>query len=214
MSRHKLKKFAAVAAAPNVLYKPENIQNNWHKVWFQNHNPITLELGCGRGEYTIALARIFPEKNFIGIDRKGDRLWAGARVALHDQLKNVVFLRIDIQNLLTYFGNNEVAEIWITFPDPLARGTKGRLRLTSERFLPLYQKILVKNGVVHLKTDHENLYRFTKNVLLQYDVKRLYDTADLYNEPIDDIALTIQTAFEKKHVELADTIKYLRFKFC
>lgn len=213
MSRHKLKKFAAAEAAPNVLYKPENLQNKWHEDWFSNNRPIILELGCGHGEYTIALARMFPEKNFIGIDRKGDRLWAGARTALKENLQNVVFMRIDIQDLTDYFAENEVAEIWITFPDPLSRGTKSRLRLTSDRYLPFYKKVLQTHGLVHLKTDHTSLYQFTLTTLKKFDVEILFATTDLYNTPIDDIAMTIQTAFEKKYVGLENTIKYLKFKF-
>ena len=214
MSRHKLKKIAAAEDAPNVLHNPENMPKKWHDGWFRNNNPITLELGCGSGEYTSALARMFPAKNFVGIERKGDRLWAGARIALRDHLTNVVFMRVDVQDLLKYFAEDEVAEIWITFPDPLARGTKSRLRLTSDRYLPMYKKILLPGGLVHFKTDHTALFNFTMATLSKFDVEVLCKTLDLYKMPISDIALTIQTAFEKKHLQLADTIKYLKYRFC
>ncbi|KAA3609307.1 MAG: tRNA (guanosine(46)-N7)-methyltransferase TrmB [Calditrichaeota bacterium] len=213
MSRHKLRKFAAIATASNVLLSPPDTKGNWQKNFFKNTNPIILELGCGRGEYSIALARLNPDKNFLGIDIKGDRLWAGAKIAAQDKLKNVLFMRIDIYDLLNYFAENEVTEIWITFPDPFERGTKYRLRLTSTRYLPMYKKILIDGGCVHFKTDHTKLYEFTKATLQENKIEILEDIADLYNTPIDNINLTIQTAFEKKHLEMQDTIKYLKFKF-
>ncbi|MCA9734166.1 MAG: tRNA (guanosine(46)-N7)-methyltransferase TrmB [Deferribacteres bacterium] len=213
MSRHKLKKFAAAVNAPNILFEPRDRKGNWKQSFFKNTNPLVVELGCGRGEYTLALARMFPEKNFIGVDLKVDRLWAGACIAREQHITNMVFIRINIYELLNFFMPNEIDEIWITFPDPFSKGSKLKKRLTSTTYIQLYRSVLAEGGFIHFKTDHTSLYQFTKKVCLQENMKILQDIDDLYNTEIEEIVLTIQTAFEKKHLQMNDTIKYLKMQF-
>ena len=140
---------------------PENMAGKWNEFW-KNNNPIILELACGKGEYAVGLARLYPEKNFIGIDLKGNRIWVGAKKALQQNLTNAAFLRTQIDQVCDYFAKNEVEAIWITFPDPQLRRSKAKKRLTHPKFLRLYQQFLVPGGLIHLKTDSPDLYRFTK----------------------------------------------------
>jgi tRNA (guanine-N7-)-methyltransferase len=211
MSKKKLIRFAEMATFPNVFQYQVDIRGKWHSDYFNNDHPIVLELGCGRGEYTVGLAQRFPNRNVIGIDLKGARLWRGAKDSLALNLKNVAFLRIAIETITDWFAEGEVSEIWITFPDPYLREGKARKRLTSPRFLDLYQAVLATGGLIHLKTDEPNLFRYTQEIVSARPgiIHQLID--DLYQAPITDELLTIQTTYERKHLEIHRTIRYLRF---
>ena len=185
------------------------LKGNWHKEFFNNDNPIVLELGCGKGEYAVGLARKFPNKNFIGIDIKGARMWTGACQARNEGLKNVAFLRTNIELLPHFFEAGEVAEIWITFPDPQMK--KVRKRLTSTRFLDLYRNILVADGIVHLKTDSPFLYTYTDALVKLNAFPTEVNTADLYNSDIVDDILEIKTFYEQQWLDRGLSIKYIKF---
>ena len=192
MAQKKLKRFAEIKNFQNVLEYPENMGGKWKDI-FNNNAPIVLELACGKGEYTIGLAQLYPVKNFIGVDIKGNRIWVGAKKALDTNLKNVAFLRTQIDKLTDYFAAAEVSEIWITFPDPQLRFSKMKKRLTHPKFLRLYKNILQQNGIVHLKTDSPDLYHFTKTVIELYQLKITEDKDDLYQEENISEALKIKT---------------------
>ena len=189
MGKNKLKKFAEMETFHNVFQcgARETLEGNpvvamrgkWHEEYFHNDNPIVLELGCGRGEYTVGLAAKYPEKNYIGIDIKGARMWAGAKQAELAGMKNVAFLRTNIEMLTHFFAPNEVAEIWITFPDPQMK--KATKRLTSTYFMQRYAELLVENGLLQLKTDSPFLYTFTQAMVKENNYPLLVDTSDLYN---------------------------------
>lgn len=213
MPRKKLKRFAELSAFDNVFQEPPDCKSRWSQEAFGNNNPITLELACGKGEYTLALAQRFPDGNFIGIDRKGERIWKGARMALEQNLKNVIFLRTDVENISDMFGENEISEIWITFPDPYPKQGKALKRLTSPRLLKIYRQILELNGVIHLKTDDDDLFDYTLRILKAEDCILHKVTRDLYEKPISDQLLALKTTYEKRHMEAGRTIKYLRFGF-
>jgi len=164
MAHKKLIRFAELETFENVLQFPKNIKGKWSE-FFNNENPIILELACGKGEYAVGMGMLYPQKNFIGIDIKGNRIWVGAKRALENKLHNVAFLRTQIDQLNEYFSNCEVAEIWITFPDPQLRKSKAKKRLTHPKFLRLYQQFLKQGGYIHLKTDSPDLYEFTKKVI-------------------------------------------------
>ena len=181
MAQKKLIRFEELKTFPNVLEFPENMQGKWH-AFLQNKNPIIFELACGKGEYAVGLGRLYPNKNFIGIDIKGNRIWKGAKTALTEGLKNVAFLRTQIDQLTDYFSADEVSEIWITFPDPQLRFSKMKKRLTHPKFLRLYKNILQQDGIIHLKTDSPDLYNFTKAVIDFYQLKIIEDKDDLYKE--------------------------------
>ena len=168
MGQKKLVRFEELKSFPNVLQFPSDIAGNWSLFW-KNDHPITLELACGKGEYAVGLARLYPGRNFIGVDLKGNRIWVGAKKALLEQLNNVAFLRTQIDQIDSYFSNNEVEAIWITFPDPQLRKYKAKKRLTHPKFLRLYQKFLVSGARIHLKTDSPELYQFTKLVIDLYN---------------------------------------------
>ena len=211
MAQKKLIRFAELETFSNVLQHPENMQDNWH-TFFQNNNPITLELACGKGEYAVGLGRLYAERNFIGIDIKGNRIWKGAKTALAEGLKNVAFLRIQIDKLTDYFSAAEVSEIWITFPDPQLRFSKMKKRLTHPKFLRLYKAILQKNGIVHLKTDSPDLYHFTKAVIDLYQLKIVTDKDDLYTEDNLSNELTIKTHYEALDIAQSNKVHYLAFE--
>src|ERR1700730_506101 len=159
MGSKKLQRFEAIRSFSNVLQYPEGMAGKWN-VFFKNNNPITLELGCGKGEYTVGLSTLYPDKNFIGVDLKGNRIYSGAKESLKNNLDNAAFLRTQIDKIDSYFSTCEVSEIWITFPDPQLRTSRAKKRLTHPRFLRLYQSILKPGGVVHLKTDSPSLFYF------------------------------------------------------
>src|SRR5574341_2560269 len=165
MTVKKLQRFAELSTFSNTFQNPAGMKGNWNKLYFKNDHPIILELACGKGEYTLELAKRFSGRNFIGVDLKGARLWRGAKTALEQNLTNVAFLRIPIEKITEYFAQNDVEEIWITFPDPFPRKGKAKKRLTSPRFLNLYRQILRPWGLVHLKTDDLNLFEYTREIL-------------------------------------------------
>ena len=217
MAKTKLQRFDDIDRFENVLELTDfqdgrsKPKGRWGREIFSNENPIVLELACGKGDYTVELAKRFPSVNYIGIDIKGSRLWKGARKAREQELENARFLRIYIDHLHEYFAEGEVEEIWITFPDPYLRGGDRSKRLTSEKFLACYHEIVREAGPIHLKTDSEELYRFT-----QYSVKNngghvLDEVEDVYAERDGDEILTIKTDFEKKHLKRGKIIKYLKF---
>jgi tRNA (guanine-N7-)-methyltransferase len=211
MGQKKLIRFEAIKAFPNVMEYPENMQGNWHN-YFKNNNPITLELACGKGEYTTGLAIVYSDRNFIGIDIKGNRIWRGAKTAIDEGLHNVAFLRTEIDKITNYFAANEVAEIWITFPDPQLRMSKAKKRLTHPKFLRLYQQLLQPNGTIHLKTDSPVLYQFTKTVIDLYALECNEDFDDAYRQTTISKELSIQTHYEKLDIANSNKIHYLQFK--
>ncbi len=224
--RNKLQKFSEILSYPNVLENYEyndiklvgkdgvemNMPNQWASKQFQNEHPITLELACGRGEYTLALAKRYKNRNFIGMDIKGARIWRGAKNALDQGLEHVAFLRSRIEQVEHFFGNEEIDEIWITFPDPFLREVKANRRLTSPPFLARYRKILKKGGIIHLKTDNTMLYEYTLDVLKEEKgVKILEQNDDIYADELPHPDLDIKTYYEKKHLANKLTIKYVAF---
>jgi tRNA (guanine-N7-)-methyltransferase len=226
--RNKLQKFAEMQTLPNVF---ENVDTKnptlspapgqvvsrsgkWCAAHFANDHPLVLELACGRGEYTVELARMYPIKNYIGVDVKGARIWKGARIALSENLHNVAFLRTRIEQIGHFFAPGEVAEIWITFPDPFLRDSKSNRRLTSPWFLQQYRKILASGAIMHLKTDDPNLYHFTLQTIgEQPDYQVLFAEADIYSKPLPWPDLAIQTHYERMHLAAGKSIKYIRFQY-
>lgn len=210
MGQKKLIRFAELNTFSNVLQYPENIKGNW-KAYFKNNNPITLELACGKGEYAVGLGQLHPDKNFIGVDQKGNRIWVGAKKALQQELRNVAFLRIQIDQVNEYFDAGEVSEIWITFPDPQLRTGKAKKRLTHPKFLRLYKQILLPGGFIHLKTDSPALYRFTKIVIEKYECTLLEDIDDIYKNAFMSEELKIKTHYESLDIAGSNRIHYLKF---
>ena len=218
MARAKLKRFRENIDRKNILEDNKDlythIKGKWNTLYFKNGLPITVEMGCGKGEYTVGLARVFPGRNFVGIDVKGDRLWVGSTMALQENLKQVAFLRAQIQNIHEFFGTNEVDAIWITFPDPRPKKRDIKRRLTSPRFLELYKDMLQPDGMVYFKTDNTKLFEYTLEVLKERkDIRDLDYTFDLYNSEYLDDHYGIKTNFEQKYLELGEKIKYLKFRF-
>ncbi len=215
MGKDKLRRFSEVATFSNVLQLEEGkpLKGNWVKMHFKNNYPIVLELACGKGEYTVNLAQLFPEKNFVGIDYKGNRLWRGAKTALEEGISNVAFLRIQIENILDYFSPGEISEIWITFPDPQPQISREKKRLTSPRFLEKYKAILKEGGILHLKTDNDGLHNYTVEKVNELNLKLHAKTEDLYHSTLVDEVLSIKTYYEKKYLANDKNINYLKFSF-
>jgi len=215
LGRVKLKRFGLNDALNNVIQPGKElftfIKGRWNEVQFKNVNPLVLELGCGKGEYSTGLAKVFPDKNFIGVDIKGGRIWVGADYALSNNLSNVAFVRSRIQNLEDFFTEKEVSEIWITFPDPRPKLSDERRRLTCPRFLKMYQKLIGQNGIVHLKTDDLDLFNYSIGVLEQFGQPILEQTRDLYDSPFAQQHLGIHTYFEKKFLLKGMKICYAKF---
>ena len=221
-SKNKLKKFIENESFSNVI-QPERkellsdsfiFRGNWNKLYFKNNNPIIVELGCGKGEYTVNLAKSNPSKNYIGIDIKGARFWRGAKTSLDENLENVVFLRTQIELIDFVFGKQEVKEIWLTFPDPQIKYQRRKHRLTNPLFLNIYKNILVDKGMVHLKTDSEFLHGYTLGVLEGMSIKPLFSNHDIYkNNNAPDEVINIKTHYEKLFLETKKNISYLRFSF-
>ena len=216
MAKNKLQRFSEIRNFNNVIeINYDDIFNNktagcWQKDIFKNNNPIVLELACGKGEYTIGLAKKNPNKNYIGIDIKGERIWKGAKDAIDLNLDNVRFLRTRIEHLNLVFSENEVSEIWITFPDPFLKKSKSRKRLTSLRFLEIYKQILSKKSFIHLKTDSQELYEYTLDVLVKNKLRILENLNDITkNRKIRD--LDIKTYYEKKFNLMGKSITYIKF---
>jgi tRNA (guanine-N7-)-methyltransferase len=211
MGQKKLIRFEELQTFPNVLQYPVGMKGMWH-LFFKNQNTVTLELACGKGEYALSLGRKDPEKNFIGVDIKGNRIWKGAKTALQEGLRNVAFLRTQIDKIADYFDKDEVSEIWLTFPDPQLRLSKMKKRLTHPRFLRLYAQFLQQDGAVHLKTDSPDLYNFTKMVITFYDLDLLTDCNDIYAQPDLSEELRIKTHYETLDIAQSKRIHYLQFK--
>lgn len=219
-SKNKLKRFKENETFQNVIQptREEVVGNlfphkgNWNS-FFKNNNPIIVELGCGKGEYTIALAQRNPDKNYIGIDVKGARFWRGAKTAVENNLTNVAFVRTQIELIDFIFAENEVSEFWITFPDPQIKYKRTKHRMTNSSFLQLYKKILAKNGVVHLKTDSEFMHGYTLGLLHGEGHEVLYSNHNVYhNEGAPKEVLEIQTFYEKQYLEKNKAITYICFK--
>jgi len=215
MGKDKLRRFAEIATFYNVveLEAGQPFKGAWSAKQFKNDQPLILELACGKGEYTVNLARFFQEKNFIGIDYKGNRIWRGAKTAIEDKISNVAFLRIQIENILDYFGEGEVDEIWITFPDPQPQISREKKRLTSPRFLEKYKQILKPGGLIHLKTDNDGLHAYTVEKIEELGLKLFARTEDLYASDLVDEVLSIKTYYEKKYLAHEKNINYLKFSF-
>lgn len=222
--KNKIKRFEEVAGFPNVFEvdpahesfissaegAKHHLRGCWGKVHFKNDHPIILELACGKGDYTIALASEHPDKNFIGVDIKGARIWRGAKTALENQLDNVAFLRTRIEFIERFFGPEEISEIWITFPDPFE--SKASRRLTSPGFIERYRNILRPDGIIHLKTDSQLLYDYTLETLQEYaGCKILFHHPDIYKEPLGMADLDHKTFYEKKHLLEGRKITYVKF---
>lgn len=213
MGKTKLRHLAELQTFSNVYQLRRDLKGRWNELVFQNSNPVTIELACGKGEYTLALARKFPAQNFIGLDIKGARIWTGAKMALEEKISNAAFLRTYIDHIEDYFEEGEVEEIWITFPDPYPEKSKARKRLTSELFLPRYKKILKPGGIIHLKTDDLQLYQFTLEKIEEFRYRILFVSDDLYASPLPDEILSEKTFYEQQHLAKGKTIKYIRFGF-
>lgn len=222
MGKGKLEKFAEMETFPNVFQYPFSyiqdvpfeMKGHWNKEFFQNNHPIVLELGCGKGEYTVGLAKLFPQTNFIGVDIKGARMWKGAKEAVEEQLPNVAFLRTNIELIDRFFAPDEVGEIWLTFSDPQMKNVHKRL--TSTFFMNRYRKFLVDGGIIHLKTDSNFLFTYTSYMVGKNNLQVLQKTEDLYHaEGMDDETmriLSIQTYYESMWIERGLNIKYLKYK--
>jgi len=210
MAQKKLQRFADLKTFSNTLEYPVDMKGKWRS-FFKNDNPLILELACGRGEYTVGMAQLFPEQNFIGVDVKGNRMYIGAKKCLNDKISNAGFLRTQIEKLADYFAGDEVDEIWITFPDPQLRTSKAKKRLTHPRFLRLYQQILKTNGFIHLKTDSPDLYRFTKRVAELYGLTIVEDSDNVYAASIVKDELKIKTHYESLDIAKSKKIHYLKF---
>ena len=210
MAQKKLYRFAQIKSFPNVLEYPENMKGEWN-AFFKNNQPIVLELACGRGEYTIGLAGMFPHQNFIGVDVKGNRMYIGAKQALDTGLHNAAFLRSLIDMIASYFAPGEVDEIWITFPDPQLRLSKAKKRLTHPRFLRLYQQILKPGGRIHLKTDSPDLFRFTLTVARLYELQLHQVMDNVYADAQRNPVLNIQTHYEKMDIAQSRRTHYICF---
>lgn len=211
MGQKKLIRFEAIKQFENVLEYPSGMKGKW-KDFFKNEHPVTLELACGKGEYSVGLGRLYPERNFIGIDIKGNRIWRGAKTALDEGLTNVAFLRSHIDKITDYFEPGEVAEIWITFPDPQLRGSRMKKRLTFPKYLRLYQSIIKPGGTINLKTDSPDLYHFTKAVIDLYDLELLVDDDNIYAKGAVSPELAIKTHYEGLDIAGSNRIHYLRFR--
>lgn len=225
--RNKLQKFAELLTFPNVYENFDakqptltgqdgeilDLKGKWGSTHFKNDYPITLELACGRGEYSLGLARRYAERNFIGVDIKGARIWKGAKIARNEGLSNVAFLRTRIEQIASFFAPEEISEIWITFPDPFLKESKSNRRLTSPIFINEYRKILAKDGMVHLKTDEPNLYEFTLETLsADQNVDILYKDDNIYAKELPFPELELKTYYEQMHLSEGKEIKYVRFK--
>jgi tRNA (guanine-N7-)-methyltransferase len=210
MGQKKLQRFAEIETFSNVLQYPEGMQGKW-KDFFGNTNSITLELACGKGEYSVGLGKLHPSRNFIGVDLKGNRIWAGAKKALNEGLKNVAFLRTHIDKLTDYFEHGEVQDIWLTFPDPQLRTSRAKRRLTHPKFLRVYQQILQPGGNIHLKTDSPSLYSFTKLVIERYGLILHNDEDDVYSSTEVSDELSIKTHYEALDIAQSNRVHYLSF---
>jgi tRNA (guanine-N7-)-methyltransferase len=219
MGKDKIRRFAELHTFQHVIESgidevfntDHPIKGNWRKLHFKNENPIVIELGCGKGEYTIKLAEKNPDKNFIGVDIKGNRMWVGAKMALENKLSNVMFLRTRIEFIDSFFSTNEIDELWITFPDPHEAKSRRRKRLISSVFLNKYLNFLKKDGIVNLKTDNDILYDYTLELIKQNKINLILSTFDLYNSEFVSNTKDIKTFYEQKFLSEGKPIHYLKF---
>lgn len=217
MGKNKLQKFADMAAYPHVFEYPYSVAENvpfemkgkWHESFFKNSNPIVLELGCGRGEYTVGLGRMFPDKNFIAVDIKGARMWSGATESISEGLTNVAFLRTNIEIIERFFAEGEVSEIWLTFSDPQMK--KATKRLTSTYFMNRYRQFLKPDGIIHVKTDSNFMFTYTRYMIEENKLPVLFITEDLYHSNLVDDILGIKTYYEQQWLDRGLSIKYIKF---
>lgn len=218
MGKNKLAKFAEMEAFPHVFQLPskELLSGNefenkgkWNQLFFKRDAPIVLELGCGKGEYTVGLAAMFPDKNFIGVDIKGARMWTGAKDAFQKGMNNVAFLRTNIEMIHHFFDKGEVSEIWLTFPDPQMK--KVTKRLTATNFMRIYQHFLKENGIIHLKTDSNFMYTYTQEMVKENHYPIVFSTDDLYQSDFQDPILGIKTYYEQQWLGRGLSIKYISF---
>ena len=222
MAKRKLQRFAENATF-NHFFQPLweelaagfPLRGKWNSDFFGNNNPVIIEMGCGKGEYTVDLSDKYPERNFIGIDKKGARMWRGAKTSIEDNRKNVAFVRTRAENICMVFGPGEIDEIWITFPEPQPNSPRHSKRFTSPEFISRYRKMLKPGGIIHLKTDSDLFYTYTLEVISESGHNLLYSNGDLYANPSDpevkDV-VDVQTHYEKIWLSQGLTIKYLRFR--
>lgn len=218
-SKNKLKRFRENETFSNVIQPSRedvlegfHLKGKWHS-FFNNENPIVLELGCGKGEYTIALAKKNPDINYVGIDLKGARFWRGAKTALENNMGNVAFMRSQIELIDLLFGENEVSELWITFPDPQIKYTRTKHRLTNATFLKKYNHILIPEGIVNLKTDSEFMHGYTLGLLHGEGHEIMYAHHDIYSNPhTPEVVTETQTFYESQFLEIGKSITYIQFK--
>lgn len=214
MPKYKLKRFKEFSEFTNTFDFAYEMKGKWKSEFFKNSNPLVLELGCGKGEYSVALAKYYPEKNFIGIDLKSNRMWRGAGIALEENLQNVGFMRAVIDKITELFDENEVDEIWITFPDPFPRLRHEKHRLTAPKFLERYRQILKPDGIVNFKTDDDDLFQYTLNTLNELKIIPIEVNWDVHaNEDSHPHLREVKTHYEKLFMGRGRTIKHLQFKF-
>jgi tRNA (guanine-N7-)-methyltransferase len=220
VGKNKLARWAEMKSFSNV-YEPETreaktgehpLKGKWKEDFFRNTNPIVLELGCGKGEYTVGLSLKFPLKNFIGIDIKGARIWSGAKTAFENKIPNALFLRTRIEFINSFFSEDEVDEIWITFPDPFPKRRNAGKRLTSPVFLNSYRTFLKNNGIIHLKTDKAELYNYTRKIVRSNNLEIIMATNDLYSGNVENEILSIRTYYENIFLRKGIKINYLSFR--
>mgnify|MGYP000368524127 CR=1 FL=1 len=225
MGKNKLTKFSELSELENTyqnydVKNPELInfegdvvemKGRWNELHFKNDQPIVVELACGGGEYTVAMARSIPNRNYIGVDIKGARIWKGAKIAKSENLTNAAFLRTRIEQLNLFFGEQEISEIWITFPDPFLKHSKSNRRLTSPFFLNIYKPLLKKGGFINLKTDSPTLYNYTLEIIQQEKLNLIYEKDNIYTDELYTEELHFKTYYEKMHLKNSRTIKFIRY---
>ncbi len=219
MPKNKLKKFIESTEFENFFQPSYSevkdgfyLRGKWANDFFKNNNPIILELGCGKAEYTIGLAEKYQNNNYIGMDIKGSRMWRGGKTSIEKKINNVAFVRSKIELIENFFGPKEISGIWISFPDPQPKNKNIKRRLTSPKFLNRYKNILKPNSIIHLKTDNIMLFEYTLNVINKYNHSLLFSTKDLYNSGINEDVVLIQTYYEKMFLKKGIPINYLKFK--
>jgi len=215
VGKDKLRKFAEIDTFPNVyqLDEGKELKGKWASQHFKNNNPVILELACGKGEYSVGLAKMFPNKNFIGIDLKGNRIWRGARTGVDEGISNLAFLRIQIEDIVDYFGEHEIEEIWITFPDPQPQDSREKKRLTYPGFLDKYKTFLRPGGKINLKTDNDGLHQYTVETVKNLNLTCHKRTEELYKSEYADAVLSIKTHYERIYLKHDKNINYIQFSF-